>query len=102
MRRGYDIGAEPDDVELAVRTAAAFLPTTHQVIERSRLVKLTDTARAAGRAEAACDFWPDVRRAYLDGRARGIEVAIRFRVSRLIVAVAALAGVVVGYLAAGF
>lgn len=75
MRRGYDL--EQDDVDLSIRTAEAFLPTTHMVVKRSELTRLTAVAHAAGVAEQAKRCWPDIRSAYTNGRAAGIDLSIR-------------------------
>lgn len=76
-RRLYDLERDPDDLEIAVRTAQAFLPSTYTVLETSRLVRLTEVAKASGRAQAAKEFWPDIQRAFYSGRAQGIELCIR-------------------------
>lgn len=96
MKRGYDIGH--DDLDLSIHTAEAFLPTTHMVIARSELARLTNTAHAAGVAEQAKRTWPDIQRAFYNGRARGLEIALRFRLHWWVCAAIAFIGFTAGRL----
>lgn len=75
MRKGYEV--DHDDLDLSIKTAEAFLPTTHMVIARSELVRLTSIAKSTGEAEQARRYWPDVKKAYANGRAAGIDLTLR-------------------------
>lgn len=75
MNRGYDL----DDADIAVRAARAMAPSTHRVLPVSELNRLVDTARAAEAIDAAKRARTDVQNAFLNGRARGIEMALRFQ-----------------------
>lgn len=95
MRKLYDL----DDDDIAVRAARDMAPTTHRVLPVSELNRLVDTARAAEAIDAAKRGREDVMRAFYNGRAEGLSMALKFRLHLWVCICIALVSFTAGRLA---